>query len=165
MKGASALKLTLVELRNLYEELAGKERKRLPALKAKQAKLSSALAEVTQEIEAIEGPAPAPARRGRRKGAPAKRGPGRPKKAAAAKSTGKPRGPRASRKGRQITLRAAAAEVLSKAKGTMSPQEVHDAILGQKIFSNVSKSFHQQVNRTLSVNPEFKRRGRGKYSL
>jgi hypothetical protein len=184
-KKATALSMTLVELRTLYEDLVRQEAKRLPALKAKQQKLSSELAEVTQEIEAIEGPAPAPKRRGRRKGAAGKRRPGRPKKVVAAAArptekprrpgrpkksaaitpTGKPRGPKGMRKGRNITLRQAAAEVLSKAGKPMGPSEVGRAILDQEIFTKVSKSFGQQVNRTLSVNPEFKKVGRGQYSL
>jgi hypothetical protein len=184
-KKATALSMTLVELRKLYEDLVRQEAKRLPALKAKQQKLSSELAGVTQEIEAIEGPLAAPKRRGRRKGTGAKRRPGRPKKvtaavaeptekprrpgrpkqSAAAKPTGKPRGPKGKRKGRNITLRQAAAEVLSLAGKPMGPSEVGRAILDQRIFTKVSKSFGQQVNRTLSVNSEFKKVGRGQYSL
>lgn len=86
-------------------------------------------------------------------------------KKAAGKKAGGRRGPRTKRGGSEMTLREACALVLRKFKKPMSPQDIKDALLSNKVFTNVPKSFHQQVTGTLSRNPEFKRLAKGKYTL
>ena len=91
-KRVSPASMTLTEIRKLYEQAAMKERERLPELKGRQSELSSELASVTEEIEAIEGvvPAAAPRRRGRPKGTVKARGRrGRPPMAEAAAEVAK----------------------------------------------------------------------------
>lgn len=205
--------MTLTEIRKLYEQVAMRERERLPELKARQAELSSELASVNAEIEAIEGvattPAPAaPARRGRAKkvvakakkvgrprkakveavaAAPKRRGrppkvaavpkeeeaapvekkrPGRRRKVKeAATEAPRPRRGRPRKEGGEMTLRQAISSVLSDANAPLAPSEIRDLIIEKKLISRVTPSFHQQVTGTLSRNPEFKRIGKGKYSL
>jgi hypothetical protein len=217
-KKVAVTEMTLTEIRKLYEQVALRERGRLPELKARQAELSAELETVNVEIAAIEGvapvaaPAAVPARRGRPKRAAAKapragrvkkvkaeapktapKRRGRPPKAKAAKAEkpvpakagkkrmGRPRKVKAAapaagesatpRRGRprkeggELTLRQAIANVLSESTSPLAPSEIRDVIIQKKLIARITPSFHQQVTGTLSRNPEFKRIGKGKYSL
>jgi colicin import membrane protein len=219
-KKAAATEMTLTEIRKLYEQVALRERGRLPELKARQAELSTELETVNTEIAAIEGVVPvaapaakaAPARRGRPKRAAAKapragrvkkvkaeaakaapKRRGRPPKAKAAKAekpvpakaekkrmgrprkvkavapaageAATPRRGRPRKEGGDLTLRQAIANVLSESTSPLAPSEIRDVIIQKKLISRITPSFHQQVTGTLSRNPEFKRIGKGKYSL
>ncbi|NUN96141.1 MAG: hypothetical protein HUU16_08190 [Candidatus Omnitrophica bacterium] len=158
-------------MKKLYEELTNKERRRLPGLKKRQEGLARELAEVTAEIEAIEGFGPARAARGGRRGRPAKaagrRKAGRPAKAAKAAraATRGPKRRRAARGGRGVTLREAIGGVLSGASEPMGPRQIEQALLGSKSFPDPPKTLLQQITATLGRNPEFKRIGRGQYKL
>lgn len=215
-KKVSVAEMTLTEIRKLYEQVALRERERLPELKARQAELSAELATVNAEITAIEGVVPAaaaaPARGGRAKKAAAKRASarrgravkaavavaapkrrGRPPKAKAAKAVkakaakaakktaakprkaneakaasadaSRPRRGRPRKEGGALTLRQAIANVLSDSSAPLAPSEIRDIILQKKMIPRITPSFHQQVTGTLSRNAEFKRVGKGKYSL
>lgn len=217
-KRVSINEMTLTEIRKLYEQVALRERERLPELKARQAELSAELATVNAEITAIEGVVPAaaaaPARRGRpqkavarrrkagrqkkvqvkaavaaprRRGRPPKakaakavkaakpaakapkKRPGRPRKAketgAAPAETQRPRRGRPRKEGGGITLRQAITNVLSESSVPLAPSEIRDVIIQKKLIPKITPSFHQQVTGTLSRNDEFKRIGKGKYSL
>jgi hypothetical protein len=135
------------------------------------------------KVAAVE---PAPKRRGRppkakavkavkaakaAKAAPApaeKRRPGRPRKvteAATAAEAPRPRRGRPRKEGGELTLRQAIANVLSDANSALAPSEIRDLIVEKKLIPRITPSFHQQVTGTLSRNAEFKRVGKGKYSL
>ena len=169
--GLSALKkLSTSELRDLLEARLAQERKRLPALRAKSAKLAKEIAEIDAEIAAIEGTAPAaekPAkpkrkavRKAARKSAPAakkaKKAKGRP-----AKKTAK----KAARRGERVTLPMAIEQVLSEAGEPQSLSEIREAIIKKKLLPNISRSFPVQVAITLGRYKQFKRVGKGIYSL
>lgn len=160
---ASIKGLTLLEVKKLYEELSTLERQRLPELKKRRDALAGELAEVTAEIEAIEGVDPERAAQGVRRGRPAKAA----KKAARpAKAVGKgPKRRRAASGGRGITLREAIANVLSNASKPMGPRQIEQAIIASKSFPDPPKTLLQQVTATLGRNPEFKRLDRGIYKL
>lgn len=212
-KKVSVAEMTLTEIRKLYEQVALRERERLPELKARQAELSAELTTVNAEITAIEGVVPAaataPARRGRAKKAAAKRASagrrrvakaavvtaapkrrgrppkgkaakavkakaakktaGRPRKAKAVKAApadaSRPRRGRPRKEGGAMTLRQAITNVLSDSSTSLAPSEIRDIILQKKLIPKITPSFHQQVTGTLSRNAEFKRVGKGKYSL
>lgn len=212
-KKVSVAEMTLTEIRKLYEQVALRERERLPELKARQAELSAELMTVNAEITAIEGVVPAaaaaPARRGRAKKAAAKRATagrrrvakaavvpaapkrrgrppkskaakavkakaakktaGRPRKAKVAKAApadaSRPRRGRPRKEGGAMTLRQAITNVLSESSAPLAPSEIRDIILQKKMIPKITPSFHQQVTGTLSRNAEFKRVGKGKYSL
>ncbi len=217
-KTVSVGEMTLSEIRKLYEQVALRERERLPELKARQVELTTELETVSLEIMAIEGvvmgSAPAPKAAGRAKKVAAKRvaagrqkkvrgkvteaaAPkrrGRPPKAKVAKAAkaakvvkaekkraGKPRKVKTAeaaatetlqpRRGRprkesgELTLRQAITNVLSESGAPLAPSEIRDIIIEKKMIPKITPSFHQQVTGTLSRNPEFKRIGKGKYSL
>ena len=130
----------------------------LRSLKSKRAKIAEELAQVENEIAAVEGPvarpsappkdvAPPKAKRGRKKRA--KRAPAQEK---------------VQQKGR-ITLPQAIAEVLTASGGAMKAVDIRDAIIKQKLLPKISKSFAGQVAMALSTRKEFKRVGRGTYSM
>ena len=151
---ASALRsLTIAELQNLLDAKVDQERKRLPALEEKRDELAERLEEIETEIAAIRGSAPA------RRGAAKRRGrkPGRP--------AGKSKGTIRSKRGGKTTIPAAIHQVLESAGKPMKAVDIRNAILQKKLIKGVKKSFPMQVSHALSVHKEFKKKGRGVYSL
>ena len=69
------------------------------------------------------------------------------------------------RKGGRVTLPQAIAQVLKSAGEPQSPKEIREAILAQKLIPKVSKSFATQVANALSKRDEFKRVGKGTYTM
>lgn len=138
--------LSIAEIQSLLEKKISQERKRLPALEKKRDKLASQLEELDSKIAAIRGSAPA--RRGR---------PGR--------RTRKGAGAIRAKRGGKTTIPAAIHQVLEAAGKPMKAIEIRDAILKKKLIKGVKKSFAAQVNIALGKHKEFKRKGRGVYSL
>jgi hypothetical protein len=165
---------SLEELRAALEGKLAKDGKILAKLRAKREILAAKLAQVTGDIESIEGapagaPAPEPKKRpGRKPGAKkaARKAAAKPaakpavKKQAPAK---KPAG-RGRAKGK-MSLAQAIAQVLSESKERMAPKEIRAAVIDQKLIPNISKSFVQQVANTLSRGDQFKRAKDGTYSV
>jgi len=145
--------LSIADLQALLEKKRSQERKKLPALQRKRDKLASQLEGIDTVIAAISGPAPS------RRGAAKRRGrkPGRPAK----KGTGTIR----AKRGGKMTIPAAIHQVLEQAGKPMKAVDIRNAILKQKLVKGVKKSFPLQVSHALSVHKEFKRKGRGVYSL
>lgn len=172
--GLSALKkLSTSELRELLEARLAQERKRLPALRAKSAKLAKEIAKIDAEIAAIEGTAPAAKKPVRRKKRVARKAAPKPapaaKKAKAkrrpAKKAAKKAAKKVARGGKRVTLPMAITQVLSDAGKPLSLAEIRAAIIKKKLLANISKSFPVQVAITLGRHKEFKRVGKGVYSL
>jgi hypothetical protein len=164
--GLSALKkLSTSELRELLEARLVQERKRLPALQAKSAKLAKEMAKIDAEIAAIEGTAPAAVRPARRMAKAVRKAAPKPMPAAKrARAKGRP-AKRVARGGGRVTLPVAIEQVLSEAGKPLSLAEIRDAIIRKKLLANISKSFPVQVAITLGRHREFKRVGKGIYSL
>jgi hypothetical protein len=164
--GLSALKkLSTSELRALLEARLEKERKRLPALQAKSAKLAKEIAKIDAEIAAIEGTAPAAAKPAKRKARAVRKAAPKPAPAAKkAKAKAKP-AKKAASGGKRVTLPMAIEQVLAEAKKPLALAEIRGAIIKKKLLANISKSFPVQVAITLGRHKEFKRVGKGIYSL
>ncbi|MCA9445369.1 MAG: hypothetical protein KC964_31560 [Candidatus Omnitrophica bacterium] len=64
-----------------------------------------------------------------------------------------------------MTIPAAITKVLSDSSEPMTTEAIRNAIKDQKLIKRISKSFGQQVAFALSKHKEFKRKGRGLYSL
>jgi len=69
------------------------------------------------------------------------------------------------KRGGKMTIPAAIHQVLSNSKKPMRPVEIRNAILERKLIKNVKKSFSIQVSHALSSHKEFKKKGRGLYSV
>jgi len=153
--------LSIAELRELLTKKIAQEQKRLRPLKVKRSKLEAEIEKIDAEIAEIEGVAP-PRRKGRPRMSEAVKKPpkrrGRPPiQAGAPKAT--------RRRGGRVTIPQAIATVLSSAGKPMSVTEIRETILKQKLIPKISKSFGTQVAIALSKREEFKRVGRGMYSL
>lgn len=64
-----------------------------------------------------------------------------------------------------MTIPAAIQQVLSDAAKPMKSSDIRDAILKKKLIKGTKKSFPAQVNIALNKHKEFKKKGRGLYSL
>lgn len=145
--------LTIADLQALLEKKVSQERKKLPALQKKRNKLASQLETIDAAIAAIGGSVPArrgaakrrgrkPSRRGRRDG-----------------------GTIQATRGGKVTIPAAIHQVLEQAGTAMKSSEIRDTILKNKLIKGAKKSFAAQVNIALNKYKQFKKKGRGVYSL
>jgi hypothetical protein len=149
----SLTNLSIAELQDLLEKRIARERKKLPALQKKRDKLAGQLEEINTAIVAIEGSEPS------RRGAVKRRG-GKP-----GKRTSKITGTFRETRGGKMTIPAAIHKVLEEAGTPMKSSEIRDAILKKKLTKGAKKSFPAQVNIALNRRKEFKKKGRGVYSL
>lgn len=166
--------LSLIELQELLAERIEMEQKRLPKLKQKRDELAEQLEEIDKEIGVLEmsgvSATPARTKRGRKPGPKAKARAVTAKKTSGAKRGRKPgakKGTRRSsgKRGNKMTIPAAITKVLSESTEPMTTEAIRNAIKDQKLIKRISKSFGQQVGIALSKHDEFKRKGRGLYSL
>jgi hypothetical protein len=147
-------KLTIAELQALLDKKISQERKKLPRLQNKRDNLASQLEEIDAEIAAIEGSASSGRGAAKRRG----RKPGRRGRKAVAGSI------RAERAGK-MTIPAAIHQVLQDAGKPMRAVDIRNEILNRKLIKGTKKSFPAQVNIALGKHKEFKKKGRGLYSL
>jgi HB1/ASXL restriction endonuclease-like protein with HTH domain len=154
--------LSLADLQELLEKKVAEDAKRVAVLKTKRAKIAEQLAQVENDIAVIEGPASsaAPKKIVRKKGKKA-----RTKRAAKKTTAKKVAAKKSTRTGGKLTIPQAIAQVLKAAGKPQSVKEIRETILAQKLISKISKSFGVQVAIALSKRDEFKRVGKGTYTM
>jgi len=145
--------LSASELQELLAWKVEQERKKLPALKERRDRLSGEIESLKAEIAAIEGA-----------GGSARSAPLAPSVAPSRRGRGAARRRPSYRAGR-LTLPAAITQVLGDAGKPMAVADVIQAILDKQLIPKPARSFAQQVRIALIRHKEFKRKGRGVYSL
>ena len=151
---------TIAELQELLEQKIAKERTKLPALETKREKLTAELEALNNLIALISGTPPSESSTSAQpslKKTGSKRGRKPGTKNAAKRQTRSVGG--------KLSLPAAIHKVLEDAGEPMTTEAIRAAIKDQKLIKKISPSFDQQVRIALSRLDEFKRVGRGLYSL
>jgi HB1/ASXL restriction endonuclease-like protein with HTH domain len=156
--------LSLADLREVLEQKLAVDAKRVAVLRSKRDRMTEQLAEVDNEIAVIEGPAAKPSAPPKPP-APPKAKRARTKKAVKKTTAKKVAATTSTRKGGRVTIPQAIAQVLKAAGKPLSVKEIRETILTQKLIAKISKSFGVQVAIALSKRDEFKRVGKGMYSM